>query len=91
MLNKEVTTMSEFMKELRYHVFKIKDLQAYLAEHPEQKSYIECALAVLSDACEQSRLKNNKRDFNCVVVESDWRCYDETWKLVETEHEENQL
>jgi len=60
--------MSEFKRETRYIVLKLKHL------NEEQLQAIE---DVLDD--------NKIGTVECVVVESDWDCYEETWYRIENE------
>ena len=43
--------------------------------------------------CDKVSLHRNqagKPPLGCVVVEADWRCYDNVWGMVEQEHDQNQ-
>jgi hypothetical protein len=77
--------MSEFMREQRYVVVKIKDIVAAGCT-PEEIA----AFNVLCDRVAAYRTTAGKPPLECVVVESDWRCYKRTWNLVRDEHEQNE-
>jgi len=69
--------MSEFMRETRYLVFKIKDIQESLTKD-EQK-----LLAELGNKIEEYHTFRTGKFFNCVVVEDDWVEFEPTWKAIE--------
>lgn len=56
-------------------------------EAPEEAKVIDRVLL----AAERARQARGKTPLECVVVESDWDCYDAVWKLVELEHDRNEL
>ncbi len=82
--------MSDFRKEDRYRVFKLSDIEAAKQRHPHDADDIEGALLLLHYVTAQARLKAGKEPLTCCVLESDWRCYDEVWALVEAEHGEDE-
>lgn len=69
-----------FKREDRYVVLKVKDIEKHL--HPRELT----ALQTICSTIEKGRQQDGKRDLQCVVVESDWRIYDEVWDMVEFEH-----
>ncbi len=74
--------MNDFRREDRYRVYKLTDIEAAKQLYPQKADDIDAALALL----EYTTRLNNR---TCCVVEADWRCYEDVWSLVETEHEEN--
>jgi len=79
--------MVNFVRENRYLVIKRTDLE-------QAKRVLTAdeviAIDVLIEAVEVVRFARQKETLECVVVESDWRCYDEVWAMVEAEHVINQ-
>lgn len=69
--------MSEFVREPRYVVFKIKDLEKYCGERTIQQ--------VMGTGCfiAKGREKDGKPPFNAVVVEQDWPEFDTVWGMIE--------
>ena len=81
--------MSDFRKEQRYFVAKLTDV----------KHAIEIGMLTDTDAAHfdrmlrcirDARTDRGKPELDCVVIESDWRCYQTAWDLVEAEHIVNQ-
>lgn len=68
--------MSEFKKEFRYLVFKIKDVDLYLTE---QEKY---SLLCIADELAVCRADAGKNPLQCVVVEDDWPEYETVWKMI---------
>lgn len=68
-----------FEKEDRYVVIKRKDIKKYLGTRDLTQ------LNTILDKIEMCRKLDARRNLECVVVESDWKCYGEVWKLVEKE------
>ena len=69
--------MSEFKREPRYVVFKIKDIERYVTS--EDKLLINevgAAIAV-------GRKCDGKPPFNAVVVEQDWPEFELAWEAIE--------
>ena len=64
-------------RELRYIVFKTKDIENL---GPEDKA----DLAFLCMRINRLRKDRGKQELECVVVENDWPEYEEVWKLIET-------
>lgn len=75
----------EFKKEDRYRVFKVRDIVDAIDFEPDKKDDILKALALLSNVTHNSRIRNDRKPFECVCVESDWGCYEDVWFLVERE------
>lgn len=76
---------SDFKKEQRYVVLKIKDIVAAGLTPDEVEAF--------NKVCDKVSLHRNqagKPPLGCVVVEADWRCYDKVWGMVEQEHDQNQ-
>lgn len=69
--------MSEFKKEPRYVVFKIKDVFDYLSD--EQIAAIE----QIGQRIAKGRAEAGKPPFNAVVVEQDWPEFEPTWAAIE--------
>lgn len=69
--------MSEFEREKRYVVLKESDLLAYLSD--EEITELN---AISSKVC-AGRERDGKISLECVVVESDWLEYEQTWKAIE--------
>lgn len=69
--------VSEFKKEPRYVVFKIKDIHAYL-----NTAQID-ALQTAGDTIAAGRAIAGKPPFNAVVVEQDWPEFEMVWDAIE--------
>lgn len=74
-----------FQKELRYTVFKNKDLEAI-----EITSVEAAALLTVARKIEAHRAAQGKKPLEGVFIESDWKCHDAAWKLVRQEWESKQ-
>lgn len=70
--------MSEFTREDRYLVFKRKELKTL---GTIERDYLD----TLSRKLQEAREIQNKPPLFCLVIESDWDCYEAAWKLVEEE------
>lgn len=68
-----------FEKQERYLVLKLKDIENYL--NPALKDQAAQASQVIN----LSRKLDSKPILECVVIESDWKCYKDAWHLVELE------
>ena len=68
----------ECKKEQRYIVIKVKDLDAAKLS-PREKTDLYDILFKINIA----RKVSGKDPLNCVVVESDWPEYENTWKSIE--------
>ena len=68
---------TEFKREQRYFVVKVKDAKEYLDARQLEK------LAEIADTISEGRKKGGIPDVECVVVESDWPEYEPTWKAIE--------
>ena len=69
--------MTEFKREPRYIVFKIKDLEAYC------NTEAMVALQRIGDRIAEGRRDHGKAPFNAVVVEQDWPEFEPTWAAIE--------
>ena len=69
--------MTEFKREPRYIVFKIKDLEAYC------NTEAMVALQRIGDRVAEGRRDHGKPPFNAVVVEQDWPEFEPTWEAIE--------
>lgn len=69
--------MTEFKREARYVVVKVKDALAALSR--SQLDLLNACSVVIEDY----RARNGKPPLVCVVVESDWPEYEPTWKAIE--------
>lgn len=69
--------MSQFKREPRYIVFKIKDLD----------NYGDCvtreALRCIGEQIADGRRRDGKPPFNALVVEQDWPEFEPTWAAIE--------
>lgn len=68
---------TDFHREPRYLVTKIKDAVKYLS--PTERDTLER----LSAKCGLGRKDDGKRNLICVVVESDWPEFEPTWAAIE--------
>lgn len=68
--------MSEFKREHRYVVLKVKYLK-YLSPEGQQ------ALSAVCDEVAQIMEKQGKPPFDCVVVEESWPEYETVWSMIE--------
>lgn len=73
--------MEEFTRENRYIVLKRKDVRGTLT--PEELGQLNS----ICDRIEEQRRLLAKPKLRCVVVESDWKIYNEVWALVQQESE----
>ncbi len=69
--------MSEFEREVRYVVLKIKDALAYLSACQLDR------LQEIGEAVAAGRAEAGKPPFNAVVVEQDWPEFDLVWQMIE--------
>lgn len=69
--------VSEFKREPRYVVFKLKDIKKYL--HPMDQQI----LMELGNRIAKGRREDVKPPFNAVVVEQDWPEFDLVWSMIE--------
>ena len=85
--------MTEFRKEQRYVVAKVTDLDYAVANKFISQLEVDALNQILAKvALARAARKDDSREagLDCVVVESDWRCYATVWDLVEAEHIVNQ-
>lgn len=66
-------TKSNFQRERRYHVLKLKDVAQLPAKHQQRLQQIEQAVFAIRKG----------KPLECVVVESDWPIYEATWQQVQ--------
>ena len=69
--------MTEFKREPRYIVFKLKDLHNYC------NTEAMVALQRIGDRIAEGRRDHGKAPFNAVVVEQDWPEFEPTWAAIE--------
>lgn len=69
--------MSEFEREPRYVVLKIKDIHAYLGREGMR------TLQEIGETIAARRAIDGKPPFNAVVVEQDWPEFDIVWQMIE--------
>ena len=69
--------VSEFKKEQRYVVFKIKDIHAYL--NTAQIDALQTAVETIA----AGRAISGKPPFNAVVVEQDWPEFEMVWDAID--------
>lgn len=74
-----------FQKEMRYTVFKNKDLEAVEVTPVEAAALLSVARKI-----EAHRTAQGKKPLKGVFIEKDWKCHDAAWKLVRQEWESNQ-
>ena len=68
---------NEFTREDRYIVFKLSDVERYLADADRTH------LAMMKNEIDAGRDCANKPPFKGLIVESDWPEYEPTWKAIE--------
>ena len=68
---------NEFMREDRYIVFKMSDVEEHFTPGEKQQ------LARLVEVQRVGREEAGKAPLECVVVESDWPEYEPTWNAIE--------
>ena len=69
--------MSAFVREPRYIVFKLKDIDKYLT-HGEKDS-----LMCIGEEIAFGRNYDGKPPFNAVVIEQDWPEFEPAWAAIE--------
>jgi len=57
-----------------------------MSEFKREERYIVLKLKHLTEEEIENLYSFNHAQVECVVVESDWSCYDQVWKLVEEEY-----
>jgi len=72
--------MSDFNREFRYIVIKLKDAEMSL-DCDDLKN-----LNMIIDKISEHRKEVDKGDLECVVVESDWEIYEKVWSLINIMH-----
>ena len=68
--------MTEFKREPRYVVFKIKDIEKYLP------GIAHDFLVTCGHAINTGRHRDGKPTFNAVVVEQDWPEFELVWEMI---------
>lgn len=63
-------------RESRYIVIKRKDVDAYLNADEKDR------LCAICESVNGGRAIDNKPEITCVVIESDWPEYDDTWMAI---------
>lgn len=76
--------MNDFKKEIKYLVLKYKDIEAAGFSDEEKVDMYR-----LINRIELARAQRGKPPLECVVVESEWHCYDKVWEMVELEYNQN--
>lgn len=76
--NQRKKQMSEFKREPRYLVLKIKDALAYLSSGELDQ------LNKIGEKIAAGRAAGGKAPFGAVVVEQDWPEFEPTWAAIET-------
>ena len=71
-----------FERELRYYVFKSRDVLMALNQDERQ------VLRELEGKVQNYRMNLGKPPLICAVVESDWPEYEPTWKAIEERMEQ---
>lgn len=66
-----------FQRECRYGVVKLSDVHEALSKGEREQ------LTALMAKIKEHRLAQGKAPLECVVVESDWPIYEDTWAAVE--------
>lgn len=69
--------ISDFKREPRYVVFKIKDIDKYLTQG--EKDSLMC----IGDEIACARADDGRPPFNAVVVEQDWPEFEMVWDAIE--------
>lgn len=68
---------SAFVRERRYYVIKNTDAREFLTDAER------AILQLLGDTIARCRRMTGRREFESVVVESDWPEYEPTWRAIE--------
>jgi hypothetical protein len=74
-----------FVREPRYVVLKLKDFDAAGVTPAERKAF-----NAVCDKINSYRIGAGKGLLYCVVIESNWKCYEQAWGLVKAEWESRQ-
>lgn len=72
-----MSEQSDFKREPRYFVVKLKDAQAYLT------SLERDILGNIASKVARGRRQDGKPPLECVVVEADWPEHDPVWRAIE--------
>ena len=73
--------MTEFVRELRYIVFKIKDIERYLDPCTAQAFWD--TLSIVDRKITYRRGVDGKLPFNALVIEQDWPEFEPAWAMIE--------
>ena len=68
---------NEFVREERYIVFKVSDVERYLTDKDRAN------IAMMKMEIDTGRDCANKPPFKGLIVEADWPEYEPTWKAIE--------
>lgn len=68
---------NEFMREERYIVFKMSDVERYLTDKDRAN------ITMMKMEIDAGRDCANKPPFKGIIVEADWPEYEPTWKAIE--------
>lgn len=74
--------MTDFVKEQRYLVIKLKDAQKHLDQVDRD------TLEDLLDKVSEGRAAHGKKVLQCVVVEEGWAIYNQVWGMIKTIEEQ---
>ena len=72
--------IDEFVREDRYYVMKISNAVMALSHND-----LETLKSLFRKVAQYRSEKLGLDDLECVVIESDWGCYEKAWELVEEE------
>lgn len=75
--------MSKFERENRYLVIKLSDLLAAESNGHIDEEDMDFLMDELPIIIDRQRKRRGKKPLECVVVESDWPMYEDTWKVIE--------
>ena len=73
--------MTEFVREPRYVVFKIKDIERYL--DPGTAQVFWDTLSLVGWEIAYRRGADGKLPFNALVIEQDWPEFEPAWAMIE--------
>lgn len=74
----DIVNSQVFDREARYVVMKMKDVEQYLSNQQKLE------LCNIVETIRRGRDAGGKQNLECVVVESDWKIYDDVWRMIET-------
>ena len=70
--------MTEFKREHRYIVFKLKDISKYLSTAERED------IMTMGHAIANGRAEDGKPPFNAAVIEQDWPEFEPVWAMIES-------